>query len=257
MKLRRRYINEAKGCPVTQKALAVAIRIKSLLGRDSTIHNFTINKLHRLTGISAKTLNRYLPILEDMGIVSYCGKDRRHMVMGRLHSHSACRNVNIDRFDLASFRTIYYSLRAFIALSIQHRKDFIRRTIQIATDPRGGQDCKTARKTVKRLVRQGILKCPNGKYDESGITFKRIAKETGNCIRTAERIVDFAVMKGWVTKIRHYTQFFERNVMYRLIDGFTFTTTNNIYSVQANSYVLNPSVSNDLGMVGNILDGKK
>lgn len=257
MKLRRRYINEAKGCPVTQKALAVAIRIKSLLKRDSTIHDFTINKLHRLTGISAKTLNRYLPILEDMGIVSFCGKDDRHMVIGCLHSHSASRNINIDKFDFSSFRSVYYSLRAFIALSIQHRKDYIRRTIQIATDPRKGQDCKAARKTVKRLVRQGVLKCTDGQYRESGISFRRIAKETGNCVRTAERIVDFAVLKGWVTKVRHYTQLFVKGVMYRVIDGFTFSTRNNIYAVQPNSYILNPSVSSDLAMVGDILDGKK
>jgi hypothetical protein len=250
MKLRRKFIQEAKGDPVTQKALAVAICIKACIGRSSTLRDYSTNKLHRLTGISAKTLTRYIPILEDMGIVAYSGKRMQHMVIQKLASHSPLRNIVIDKFDFSSFRSVYYSLRAFLALSIQHRKDFIRRTIQTVTDPHNWEDFKSARATLKRLVKKGIVDCIGGEYKENGISYRRIAKETGNCIRTAEKIIDYAVSMGWVQRIKNYKWWSMPNVHYRHVEGFTFTTSNYGYVISSNSYDLSFSVSQDLGFRG-------
>ena len=257
MKLRRKFMQEAKGNPRMQKALAVAIRIKACIKRDSIIRDWSINKVHKLSGISAKTLNCYIPILKEMGIITYSGKQNQHLVIGKLASHSAYRNICIDKFDFSSYRSIYNSLRAFLVLSIQHRKDFVKRTIQIATNPQKGDNFMAARRTMKRLVKQGIVRCVNGKYKENGISYKRIAKETGNCIRTAENIIKYAVSLGWVKKVKNYIQMFMYRVVGRCIDGYTFTTKNNGYIVYSNSYILSKSVSQDLGLVGDILDSKK
>lgn len=249
MRLRRSFIHQAKGDPVTQKALAVAIRIKSCIERDSTVYDYSINKVHTLTGISAKTLNRYLPILEDMGIVRYSGKYNQHLVICNMVSHSAPRNICIDKFDFSSFRSVYNSLRAFLAIAIQHRKDFIRRTIQTIADPKDFKEFQSARRTMKRLVKKGIA-CFGQAFKENGISYKRIAKETGNCVRTAEKIVDFAVSHGWMDKIKNYKLWFIPSVNSREVEGFTFTTRRYGYVVYSNSYELSPSVSYDLGHSG-------
>lgn len=244
-------MNECKGNPRLQKAVAIAICIKKRLDRSSMMRDYTINKLHTLTKISATTLNKYMPILVEYGLVRFEGKNNQHLVMSKLASNTNSRNICIDQFVFDSFQSIYYSLRSFLALIIQSHKDFIKRTIQIATNPQRGDDCLAARKLVKRLVKQGIL---NGKYErfkDFGLGLKRIAKETGNCIRTAQRVMKFAIENNWCVKHKNVLQIWAKNVFYRDIQGFTFSTKNNIYKVCANSYVLNNDIASALSN-GNI-----
>lgn len=239
-------MNECKGNPQLQKAVAIAICIKKHLDRSSMMRNYTINKLHTLTKISATTLNKYMPMLIENNLVRFEGKNNQHLVVSKLASNTNNRNICIDKFVFDSFQSIYYSLRSFLALIIQSHKDFIKRTIQIATKPQRGDDCLAARKLVKRLVKQGIL---NGKYErfkDFGLGLKRIAKETGNCIRTAQRVMKFAIENNWCVKHKNVLQFWAKNVFYRDIQGFTFSTKNNIYKVCANSYVLNNDIASAL-----------
>ena len=63
MQIRRKIMNEMKGQPRLQKALAFAIFLKFKLGRSSLMRNYSTNKIHTLTGISATTINKYLPVL--------------------------------------------------------------------------------------------------------------------------------------------------------------------------------------------------
>ena len=92
---------------------------------------------------------------------------------------------------------------------------------------------------MKRLVKQGIISGMDAKYKEYGLSFKRIAKETGNCARTAQRIIKYAITKGWVTKKQNFEKIFVPNINYRYVDGYTFATRNNIYKVYATTYTLN------------------
>lgn len=244
-------MNECKGNPQLQKAVAIAIYMKFKLGRSSMMRNYTINKLHNATNISAATIKKYLPILVNRGLVRFDGKNNQHLIVCNISSHTKDRNICIDKFVFDSFKSVYYSLRSFLALIIQSHKDFIKRTIQIATDPQKGQDCLAARKLVKRLVKQGVLNGMYERYKEFGLGFKRIAKETGNCVRTAQRIMKFAIENNWVCKHKNAIQILAKNVCYRDIDGFTFSTRNNIYKICANTYELNASVAHDIS-TGNI-----
>ena len=251
MRIRRRTINECKGQPRLQKALALALFLKSKLGRSSTMRDYSVNKVHTLTGVSATTIRKYMPVLMERGWVSFCGRNGQHLVVGRLCSHTDGRNVCIDRFCFDSFQEVYRSLRSFLVLIMQSRKDFVRRTIQIATDPKKGQDCKAARKLVKRLVRQGVLRDAYSAYKEYGLGLKRIARETGNCVRTAQRVMKYAIDRRWVTKKRHFERVFAPNVNFLRVDGYLFSTKDHIYRVKANTYELAPSVARELSH-GNI-----
>ena len=240
MQIRRRTINECKGEPRLQKALAFAIYLKFKLGRSSFMESYSINKIHNLTRISATTIKKYLPILIENGWVSFCGKQNQHLVVSNLSSHTKGRNIKIDRFCFDSFSDVYNSIRSFLAILIQARKDFIKRTIQIATNPKVGENCKAARKTMKRLVREGIIR--DVEYKEYGLSYKRIAKELGNCARTAFRVMQYAIKKKLVGKHNNVEQIYAPKVFYRSIIGYTFATKNNLYCVHANTYTISHGI---------------
>lgn len=248
MRVRRKIINECKGNPTMQKALAVALFIKHKFGRQSSMPKWSINKLHKLTRISPTTLKKYLPIIEKQGWLRYDGKNikRQTITIVNLCSNTENRNIKVDKFCFDSFNDVYRSLRAFIVLILQSHKDFVKRAIQIATEPRNGQDFKGARKLVKRLVKQGVLKSVYEKYKEFGLSYNRIAKETGNCARTAQRIIQYAIKKNWVQKHHNQEQVFAPKIFYRQIEGFFFATKNNLYRIFANTYTINQSVEKDL-----------
>ena len=256
MQVRRKIINQCKGTPRLQKALAMALYLKWHLGRSSCLQNYTINKLRTITGVSATTLKKYIRILKQLGWVRFDGKDEQHIVIGKLSSHNEKRNIKVDKFCHKTFRDTYYSLRAFIALTIQAKKDFIKRTLQSVREPKGGKEFRSTLKLVKRLVKQGVL---NSRYDEFkdfGISLKRIAKETGNCVRTAFNTMKYAIENGWATKQRNYEQFYAPRISKEDMVGFHFSTNNNLYIIHANKYNIKASVLNDIGMVS-FLDGKK
>ena len=233
-------MNECKGQPKLQKALAIAILLKQRLGRSSMMRDYSINKIHTLTKISATTINKYMPILIENGWVSFCGKNNQHLIVSKLCSHTDGRNICVDKFCFDSFADVYRSLRAFLALIIQSHKDFIKRTIQIATNPKVGENCKAARKTMKRLVREGIIR--DGEYKEYGLSYKRIAKELGNCARTAFRVMQYAIKKKLVGKHNNVEQIYAPKVFYRSIIGYTFATKNNLYCVHANTYTITDGI---------------
>lgn len=240
MQIRRKHINECKGQPKLQKALAFAILLKYKLGRSSLMQNYSINKVHTLTNVSATAIKKYMPILIENGWVSFCGKNKQHLVVRKFASHTKTRNICVDKFCFKSFKDVYYSLRAFLVLIIQSHKDFIKRTLQIATNPKRGQNFKAARKLVKRLVKQGILKSVFETYKEYGLSFKRIAKETGNCARTAQRIMQYAVNKKWVEKQNHYEKVNSTNFY---CDYYTFYKNGKLYKVYANTYELSSAIT--------------
>ena len=212
------------------------------------MRNYSVNKIHALTGISATTIKKYLPVLIENGWVKFDGKQQQHLIVSRLASDAKNRNICIDKFCYDSYKDVYRSLRAFLALIIQSHKDFIKRTIQIATNPKRGQNFKAARKLVKRLVRQGILKSVYDAYREFGLSLKRIAKETGNCVRTAQNIMNYAVSKKWCAKQHHYEKVKSANYF---STNFMFYKNGNLYNVFANTYELSAEVSLALTSHGN------
>lgn len=236
MNIRRKTFNEITGQPRLQKALAFVILLKRNVKRDSTIKNFTINKLRKISGLSATTIKKYIPIAEMQGWIHYSGNKCQHLVVSKLYSGTGGRNVNIDKFCFDSFMDVYNSIRSFLALLLQARKDFIKRTLQIVADPKRGDDYVAARNTMKRLVRKGIIRDVYTKYKELGLSYKRIAKELGNCAKTAFKVMKYAITKEWVAKHHHQEQVFTPNIFYYPVEGYMFSTKNNLYRIHANSY---------------------
>lgn len=229
--------------------MALALYLKKLCRRDSTIHNYNPYKIQKFARIHPNTFKSYLPLMVEMGLVGFDGKNNEHLVIYCLHSKHKARNVDIHRFSFKSFKSVYNSLRAFLVLILQQRKDYVVRTLQIARNPRKGQDFNSARKAVKRLVRQGVLKSVYDNVKELGLSYKRIAKEVGVCVRTAERVVSYVLQKRWCRKQTHFLRVEMRGVNRMYVEGFTFTTRNYGFIVSANTYTLSRGIRQSLGMV--------
>lgn len=246
MNIRRKTFDEIVGKPNLQKALAFAILLKRNSKRDSTIRDFSINRLRKMSGLSATTVCKYLSMLESQGWAHYEGKDRQHLVIGKLASSTGGRNINIDRFCFDSFKDVYNSIRSYLVALLQSRKDFIKRTIQTATNPKRGQNFKAARKKVKRLVQKGILRDIYTAYKEYGISYQRIGQELGNCARTAFRVIEYATSHRLLIKHHNQEQVFAPKVHYAHVPGYTFSTKNNLYLILANTYTLPAPVPNGI-----------
>ena len=240
--LRKKILNAVRGNTTRQKAVALALCIKHKCKRNSTIHDYNPYKIQKLTKIHASTFVKYLPVMVEMGLVKFDGNNSEHLVINRLHSKDNKRNVDIHRFSFKSFKDAYRSLRAFLAICLQQRKDYVLRTLQIARNPRKGQDFQKARKAVKRLVKHNVL---NSVYDtarELGLSLKRIAQEVGVCVRTAENIVNDAVKKRWWVRHHHFERTYMQGVNCMYVDGYTFTTKNYGFAVYPNTYTLSRGI---------------
>lgn len=233
-----------KASPRKQKAVAIALCLKYRCDRNSIVRNYNPNKIGNIIGISPNTFKTYLPLMLEMGLVRFDGANNEHLVVCCLHSSHKSRNIDVHRIDFRSYKEAYNGLRAFLLLRIQKQKDFVRRTLQLAFNPLPWDDCKKAQKKVKGLVRQGVIK--GLEYIEKGLSYKRLAKETGNCIRTAQNIVQYAADRKWWKKETHFNPIYMRGIHYLDIEGFTFTTNNYAYAVMANTYTLSRSIKSCL-----------
>lgn len=247
MQIKRKIFHNCIGNPRIQKAVSLALLLKLRLGRVSTLHDWSVNKLHDIAGVSASTIKKYLPVMRKMGLVYTEGRNNEHLVVRRLSSKCRGRNINISEFDFSSFKEIYNCLRAFLALAIQARKDFIRRALNALHDPRSSAELKRARSKVRHLVKMGVVSGMDAVYKELGLSRARIARETGNCLRTAHKIINFAVGKKWWVKVTRKERFIRRGVGFRNTgEIFTYATRDTLVFSLSNTYILRDSIYKDI-----------
>ena len=251
MKLRRKYITQAKADRTLQKCLAIVLILKNKL-KSSRIHHYSINKVCQTVGISHKTAERYLPRMEEYRLIHFEGtSENKVLIVNSVSSHTSNRNICADEMDLSSFFSAYRSVQSFIFMHIQHNKDFMRHLLQARHNPDSPEQFRKVKKQVRNLVRQGRLCSVDAEYEEYGLSLKKIAETVGCCISTIQRVIDFALFNQWVEKERHFEWYPAPGINHMQIDGFTFSTENALCIVHPNTYSLSPSISQALsyGMV--------
>lgn len=241
--MRRKFLVMAKCDKTVQKCLALTIILKSKL-KTSRIPQYSLNKLCQITGISHKTAEKYEKEMQKNGFIHFEGtSDNRVLVVNSIASHTTNRNITIEAMDFSNFFSAYRSLQSFLFMRVQHNKDFLRQLLQARHNPESPKEFRKAKRQVKDLVAQGKLKSVDAHYKERGLSLKRIAKEIGCCIRTAERVVEYALGKQWVEKQSNFEWIYAPHVSYRQIDGFTFSTKHKLCIVHPNTYSLSASIS--------------
>ena len=91
---------------------------------------------------------------------------------------------------------------------------------------------------MKDLSQRGVIKDINAQFHDNGISLKKIAEVVGCDIKTAQKIIKFAIDKEWIKKNRRQESFYAPKVNYRNIEGYTFATKNNLYIILPNNYPL-------------------
>lgn len=215
------------------KAFALAIFIKHKFV-SSTVTNFTIDKLHKCTGLHATTIKKRLKVLLNLGFVEFSnGGNRKHLTIKSMSSHNKSRNVDLSCIVFDSIKDIEKSLLALVIVEIQKRKDYAKQIINSAKNPKTLKECKSAKRKC-RLFGYGR------EYIENGISYKRIAKELGVCVQKALKIVRYAVEKLFLEVFHRQRQVFlpgakfVEDVLPK--NSFTFCTRNNKYTIFANEY---------------------
>lgn len=243
MLLKRNYLLLAKKDKTIQKCLALAIILKSKL-KSSRISEYNLNKFCKITGISHKTAEKYEEEMLRNNFIHFEGTpDNRVLIVNSISSHTTNRNINIDAVDSSNFISAYRSLQSFLFMRIQHNKNFLRQLLQARHNPESSKEFRKIKRQVRDLVAQGKLKNANVQYEERGLSLVRIAKEIGCCIRTAERVVKFAIDRQWVEKQNNFEWIYAPHVNYREISGFTFSTQHKLCIVHPNTYTLSSSIS--------------
>lgn len=246
MKLRRTWLNQSKGDMWEQKALALAIWLKHIL-HNSRLENYSLGRLSAISGVSYRALKTYMTFMNINGYIHFEGTEKNKvLVIAKIASKRSCKNIDISKFDFGSYKNVYNSLRSFIMARLQAKKDYIKHLLQLLHDPQKDTNYKVIRRKVRNLVQCGVLKSAHDEYQEWGLSLRKIAKEIGCCVRTAERVVKFGEIRNWLTKKCHYEQIFAPKIGFYLPEGYTFATKNNIYRVHSNTYTLSPSLSSAL-----------
>lgn len=230
---------EIAGSPLKQKAVAFAVFLKNKTNDSSVIHDFTIYKVHKLSGLSYKTIRKYLAVLFKMELAMLRSGS---LYIMKMSSHIRHKNIDISRIITDGFKNTYNQIRDVIFLAIQARKDFIKGLLRLRKNPEWDTDFKKVRRLCKKCCNN-----PYAEYKEYGISYKRVAKEIGCCERTAFSIVKDALKRKWCTKTNRCEVVLMEGVNYMEVPGFTFTTENYGFILRSNTYTLKKEWAEAIG----------
>lgn len=221
------------------KAIALSIFVKDKIV-SSSINDFSYNKLRKITGLSISTLKKRIAILKDMNLVFLHGTHNQNLCFASLcKSHH--RNIDISYFRYDNIEELEKCIFASFLIEIQRKKDFVKHTIHIATDGHNLKDIKSAKRCCRKY---GYGR----EYREYGISLRKIAREMGVCIKTAMRVISWAIDQKFINKINRQEQVYRKGIgaIYKYICddvSFTFCTKDNEYYILANTYSLTESTA--------------
>lgn len=217
------------------KAIAMLMFIRKQLG-SSILRNYSTNKLVSITGAHASTIKKRIRVLSQYNLVSVTDKT---LVLRSIVSKHAKRNIKLgERFmKYSTLKEVEYSLQAMLVKELQNKKDFAKRTIRNTHGSSHDYKVVKAARDVARKFGYG------NQYVEKGLSYKTIAKRLGVSIKTAVKIVKFAVKRTILKKTTHFLSTYLPKVNYMEGLGYTFTTYNYGYTVLANTYAVAPALA--------------
>lgn len=243
MEIRRKLLNQMYRNPQMRKAIAFSIFVKSKT-KSSTVHHWSVNKLHEITGVSAGAIRKRLAILRELELIEEVGKKKRCLVFLSLKSHTSHRNSFVPTIIFNSnknlkknayaqeVKNIEKLLSVAIVIEIQKHKEYAKQMIQQSKHPKNLETLKEAKKACNHFGYGDT-------FHDNGISYNCIAKELGVSLKTAFDTIKFAIEKEILLKIRNTEKriFSSINYIQDIIKtNYTYIKNNIIYKVYANSY---------------------
>lgn len=227
-----------------RKAIAFSMFVKAHT-RNSVVKDWSVNKLHDITGISANAIKDRLSVLRSMELIEETGLNNKHLVFKSLHSHTAHRNIIIPELTFKpnthlkknvyaqEIKNIENVLTAMLLVEIQRHKDFARQMIQQRSEPCSKKEYTEAVKTCNRF---GYGR----KFIEKGISYKYMAAKIGMSVCKSIQIVKLAVNCNILKKIRNICKRVAICSKYAedMLTNYTYSYRNYIYKNYANKYAV-------------------
>lgn len=227
-----------------RKAIAFSLFVKTHT-RNSIVKDWSVNKLHDITGISANAIKDRLSILRNMELIEETGLNKKHLVFKSLHSHTAHRNIAIPELTFKpnvnlkknayaqEIKNIENGLTAMLLVEIQRRKDFAKQMIQQRSNPSSKKEYKKATKTCNRF-------CYGRKFVDNGISYKYMAAKIGMSVCKSIQIVKLAVKCNIIKKMRNICKRIAICSKYTedMLVNYTYSYRDHIYKNYANKYAV-------------------
>lgn len=200
MQIRRKTFRRLIGDKSCVKALALLYYVKHH-HKSSTITKFSYNKLRLLTGLHITTLRKYVKTLHNLGLVAFIGKHQQNLLFKGDYSGDKRKNVNLDALVYDSVKDVAASLYAMYVVEEQRRKDYVKRVILISTEEEVPEGV-----TYEEIIEASKIRnrnCYGNVYNETGISYNRLAKRLGMFSQKAVSIIKFACKHGFILKWTH------------------------------------------------------
>ena len=228
-----------------RNAIAFSVFVKAHTP-NCVVKDWSVNKLHEMTGVSANAIKARLGVLESMGLIEKIGIRKNHLLFKSLHSHTAHRNVIISDIKFKpnnnlkknayaqEIKNIENVLAAMLLVEIQRHKDFAKQMIQRKVNPRSVKEYKESVKACNRFEFR------EDKFVDNGISYKYLAAKIGISISKTVEIVKCAVYNNLIKKIHRTYKRYKAYSKYieDILCNFTFCHNNYIYKILANRYEL-------------------
>lgn len=227
-----------------RKAVSMSLFLKEC-NVSSAVHDYSVNKLHLMTGLSAGVIKKRVEILVIFGLAEFVGKNKNILVFRTLKSGTKHRNVFVKCNEFNSDDKIRKNKNAqkvkhiddmlCIAMitEIQKHKDYAKHMIQKRENPENVKEFKDARSSCKRAGW-------NNHYVEYGLSYKTIANKIGVGCQKAFLLIKKAISQKIMDKINNIRKVYCPGVSHikDMIKSYTYIYNNNVYKVSANTYVI-------------------
>ena len=215
-------------------------------------YSYSVNALHELTGVHAKTIGKRVATLKRMGLaIEENGKIRLLSVKSKHSGHNVQLGIEIGRKTLKNAEKAVLQERFMNKLrQIDYYRNAISRYKDFSNNPKSKMTLAEYKKLNLWLRSHCKTDYRNGKFVDYGWSYKNIARFLFVSIKTAVEIVKSVVESGRVTKKK--TSMFKKLTNKQEVECIkhTFTYHNYSYKVYANIYTLSPSAL--LGSAGSI-----
>lgn len=253
-KVNIKYI--AKGSRNELLAVAFVATVRAYEYHKGARYSYTVNALHELTGIHAKTIEKRIAILLRMGIAiqEESGKIRLLSVKSKHNGHNIQLDMEAGRKALKQAEKSVLQERFVNKL---RQIDYYRNAISRYKDFSNNPKSKVTLAEYKRLNLWLRSHCKTdyrgGKFIDYGWSLKKIAEYLYVSVKTAVNIVKSVVESGRVIKRKNFI--FKKLTNKQEVEYIkhTFSYYGYSYKIYANIYTLNPtSPSAPLGSAGTI-----
>lgn len=224
------------------KALAFLCLVRAHEQDNNCRCSYTVNSLHKLTGVHAKTIEDRLLTLEKMELIGY---DEKHRIVIRSakakhREHNTAITVQLSKNTLKEAEKALLAARVVNKLKqINFHRDALNRYHEIKDAKHPQKGMLEEFKKLKRWLREHCKwNYEEKRFVDYGWSFKKIAEYLGTSIMKAFEIIKYAVSQGLITKTkrRKVTKIYEFSCTDDIEHSFIYNGL--MFKIYANSYCL-------------------